>query len=55
VGTTLFGLQVLLYPPFADGEHAFNLLTFAGGAILLFYAFMASIGAQRLLRSPPTS
>jgi hypothetical protein len=50
VGTTIVGLAVLLDPPFDDGEHAFNLLTFAGGAILLFYAFMASVGAQRLLR-----
>lgn len=49
-GTGLAALVVLDAQPFDDGEHAFNLLTFVGVGVMLFYAFMASGGVRRLLR-----
>ena len=49
-GTGIMALGVLSAQPFDDGEHAFNLLTLVGVAVMLFYAFMATVGAKRLLK-----
>ena len=50
LGSGIGAWAVLDTQPFDDGEHAFNVLTCVGAGVVLFYAFMATVGAKRLLR-----
>lgn len=50
--TAVAGLLFLAGRPLDESERAFSILTVVGIAVLLFYAYMASTGAEVLLKEP---